>query len=44
MKKQNRIFKAINLRTKEVSMTALEIENFTGRKMTTYEIINGFKL
>ena len=36
--------KLFNLRTKEVSMTALEIENFTGRKMTTYEIINGFKL
>ena len=36
--------KLFNLRTKEVSMAALEIENFTGRKMTTYEIINGFKL
>ncbi len=36
--------KLFNLRTKEVSIAAMEIENFTGRKMTTYEMINGFKL
>ena len=36
--------KLFNLRTKEVSMAAIEIENFTGRKMTSYELINGFVL
>ena len=33
-----------NLRTKEVSLAAMEIENYTGKKMTSYERINGFKL
>lgn len=31
-------------RTREISMAAKEIEQFTGKKMISYERLNGFKL